>query len=204
MLIEVAIAAAVAAGVASLLRMRARRRARRAAEKEAAQTPAAPAPPPEELPIALGAVVQHEGMSRWLRARIAFSEGTRTVSALFIADEAGAELAVTAFAPPERDILWLERVVLTMPPSPPTRLEIEGRLFDRRAVMPLAARCEGKNPPSLQGSVMFAVYDGAESRAALVLQAADVALVYHGLRIGPEDWEVLGHVDPASDELGTA
>src|SRR5262245_38148193 len=102
MLIEIALLTAAAAGISSLLALRARRRARQAPVEEA--KPAAPSSPPEELPIALGAVVQHDGMTRWLRARIALSDEGRTVSAVLIADEAGAELAVGVFAPPERDI----------------------------------------------------------------------------------------------------
>jgi hypothetical protein len=203
MLIEIVIATAAAAGITSLLALRARRRRAAAEETQAAPAPSPPAPA-DDLPIALGAVVQHEGSSRWLRARVALSDDGRAVAALLIAREAGAELGVAVFAAPHRHILWLERVALPLPPSPPTRLEIDGHLFDRKSVMPLTATSEGKDAPTVAGSVLFAVYEGAESRAALVLQCDGDGFVYRGLRVAPDEWDLLGHVDPTSDELGTA
>jgi hypothetical protein len=201
MLIELAVVAAAGAVAAIAARVATRRRAKREA---AAQLPAPPTAPADLLSIRLGDVVQHEGTTRWLRARLVLSVDASLCAVVLLAREGKSEQAVALFAPPERDVLWLERVALTMPPSPPARLEIDRRLLDRRRVMPADIACEGHEPPSWSGSATLAVYEGAERDAALVLQIAAETVVFYGARLSSDEAEVLGRVDPSSDELGTS
>jgi len=140
-------------------------------------------------------VVQHGSATRWPRGALLIHQGGSLHCALLLSSEDGRQQAVVSFAPPERQILWLLEVELAMPPSPPGRIEIDGRLLDREALFPAMVSARGEATPAVAGNAMFAVYDGSVGDAAVVLQGGDHTLVYYGRRLHPDDYDRLGTVD---------
>ncbi len=215
-LIVIGALAAAAAGLSGLLAARAIARRRRAAaghadgEGATGATPAllqAPAPhqatPAADLPITLGDVVQVGEASRWPRGCIWVHHDGQLHCAVLMSRDGGTDHATVAFAPPERHILWLAPVELTLPPTPPTRLELEGHLLDRTTMFPAAVQTEGTLPCELGDGAMFACYEGAVGNAAIVLDCGGDVLAFYGNRVAPGDYDNLGQVDPTSDELGS-
>jgi hypothetical protein len=208
--------AAAAAGLSGVLAARviARRRRRAAApategEATTGASPAllqAPAPqsrPTADLPVTLGDVVQVGEATRWPRGCIWVIHDGRLHCAVLLSRDGGTDHGTVAFAPPERHILWLDPVEITLPPTPPTRLELEGHLLDRTTLFPAKLETEGSLPCELGDGAMFACYEGAVGDAAIVLDCGGTVLAFYGQRVAPGDYDNLGQVDPTSDELGS-
>lgn len=215
-LIVIGALAAAAAGLSGVLAARiVARRRRRAAEATAdseggtgasaalLQAPAPHPTPTADLPITLGDVVQVGEASRWPRGCIWVVHDGRLHCAVLMSRDGGTDHATVAFAPPERHILWLDPVELTLPPTPPTRLELEGHLLDRTTMFPAELQTEGSLPCELGDGGMFACYEGAVGDAAIVLDCGGDVLAFYGPRVAPGDYDNLGQVDPTSDEIGS-
>ena len=214
-LIVIGALAAAAAGLSGVLAARViARRRRAAAAKDGAeedsgatpallQAPAAAAAGDVELPVTLDDVVQLGDASRWPRGCVWVNHDGRLHCAVLMSRDGGEDHATVAFAPPERHILWLALVELTLPPTPPTRIEIEGHLLDRSTCFPAELKTEGQLPFELPDSGMFACYEGAVGDAAIVLDGQGKVLAFYGQRVAPGDYDNLGQVDPTSDELGS-
>jgi hypothetical protein len=206
-------AAAASAGGAAFARVVARRRSERTAREEAAKATAAEESPEralrrreeEALPLRLGDVVQHDDATRWPRSGLYVRYGGELRAVVLVSREADVDQAIVAFAPPERHILWLERVDLELPPTPPSRLEARGRLLDRRVLLPCEVECRGDDAPLLaalgrDGSASFAWYEGAAGEAAVLLKSPSHEACYAGTRLAPDDYDRLGQVDPDEDQ----
>lgn len=162
----------------------------------------APAPPalgPVEvealpLPVQMGDVLQVDDETRWPRGAVLLRHGPELRGALLLSREAAVEQCTVALAPPARHLLWLRRVELAVPASPPTRIEIDGLLLDRTVAFPAALEVHGDHTLTLGSSGRFALYEGTVGDAAALLVGADATYVWHGRRLGPGDWDNLGQV----------
>jgi len=208
MLIEIvagAVVAGVAAGVIAARRWRRQRRGAGPEDGGAGRS----APKDSEhaatfagLPVALGDVVQVGDDTRWLRSALLVRGEGRLRCALLLADEDGASVAVAAFPPPQRHILWLKPVSTTLPLSPPSRIELGGGLLEREASFPAEIETLGGGAPAIAAGAVCATYRGALGDGAVVVQTASETLCWHGPRIAAGDFDRLGKVDPDSDEIG--
>jgi hypothetical protein len=215
-LIVIGAIAAAAAGLSGVLAARviARRRRRGAAKSKSPSddspagpallpAPAATSAPAVDLPVTLGDVVQVGEVSRWPRGSLRVFQDGRLHCAILLSRDGGQEHATVAFAPPEKHILWLDLVDLALPPTPPTRIEIEGQLLDRSTLFPAELHSEGIVSIKPVDGGVFACYEGALGNAAIVLDCGDSPLAFYGKRVAPGDYDNLGQVDPTSDELGS-
>ena len=215
-LIVIGAIAAAAAGLSGVLAVRAiTRRRRRAAgsasepSEDAAASPAlltAPEPsssPAVDLPVSLGDVVQVGAASRWPRGCLRVLRDGHLYCAILLSRDGAGDHAIVAFAPPQRHILWLDLVDLDLPPTPPTRIEIEGQLLDRSTLFPAELQREGILSVETADDGMFACYEGALGDAAIVLDCGGQPLACYGRRVAEGDYDNLGQVDPTSDEIGS-
>ncbi len=215
-LIVIGAIAAAAAGLSGVLAARViarrRRQAAAASSEPSDDLPASPAllpaaepspGPAVDLPVTLGDVVQFGKVSRWPRGRVRVLRDGHVHCAILLSRDGGRDQATVAFAPPERHILWLDSVTLALPPTPPTRIEIEGQLLDRSILFPAELQTEGSLSFDPVDHGIFACYHGALGDAAIVLECGGSPLVFYGQRVAPGDYDNLGQVDPTSDEIGS-
>ncbi len=214
-LIVAAIAAAGAAGVTAtaLALRRWSKRRQQAKRATAAQADSARSSEPGQasqrqkptaLVVNLGDVVQLYDTTRWLRAAVHVWENGQLRCSLLFAEEKGHQVPVVAFAPPDDHIYWLTPTQAVLPPQPPSRIELADCLFDRRASFPAALQPVGPAPERLCGNGVLSLYEAAVGDVAVVLHCSAGHLAYVGHRLEPGDYDRLGPVDPASDELGSA
>src|SRR5262249_32335365 len=106
----------------------------------------------ESFPCHLGDVVMRvTGEEAWLAGCVIFSEDA-PVSALFVAPEAGADLAIFARPAPSRQIAWLSPTDpkdVLVAGEPPTSVEVSGTRYDRVRRLPLRARRVGTGTPDV-------------------------------------------------------
>jgi hypothetical protein len=197
-IIELGVAAGAAIAVTSAVVIRALRR-RRARLAEAKQPPE---PPPEAasprdatalLPVALGEVVQVGDETRWPRSSLLIYCDGELVCAVLISREGGREQATVAMSPPETRLYWLEARAITLPLTPPSRIDVDGLLLERKKMLPVQIETRGDEPPHVGQSGRFAIYEGSVADVAVVLQA-DKTLLWYGRRVDPGDYDRLGHV----------
>jgi len=208
----VALVAAASAGVAAgAVSARAWIRARKKQAKPA-QIPAAPGANPggtEGLgsalataahagPFVMGDVVQVQDETRWLCAASHLRDGSELRASLWLAGSGGSEGAVMAFVPPARHIYWLSREPLTLPAGAPARIEVRGKLLDRKATFPAAIETEGAEPLALGAEAVVSLYEGAVGDAAVVLQGKNSAAAFAGQRLEEGDYDRLGSAAPAA------
>jgi hypothetical protein len=133
-----------------------------------ASSPSGAAPvvtPPRDLfaafPCKLGDVVMRSGGGEaWLAGACVFSEDA-PVSALFIAPEAGADVAVYARAAASASLWWMHALAGDELPrftDPPTSLEHGETRFERRRRLPLAIARRGSGAPDLGDTAVIAEY----------------------------------------------
>ena len=151
-----------------------------------------------DLPLSIGDVVQFGSATRWPRAAIVAHCNGRFHCALLLSEEADHEQATAVLAPPDRNIYWLDRHDVALPPTPPTRLEIAGMLLDRVATLPVSLQTIG-DAPSIGQDAVFAMYEGHVGDAAIIVKGT-ATLVWYGSRLAPDDVDNLGRVN--SDDQG--
>jgi hypothetical protein len=131
-------------------------------EREAKPSPRAP---DRDLfvafPCKLGDVVMRSGGGEaWLAGAVVFSEDA-PVAALFIAPEAGADVAIYARAAASAPLWWMHALgegELPRFTDPPTSLEHGETRFERRRRLPLAMDRRGSGAPDLGDSAVIAEY----------------------------------------------
>lgn len=155
--------------------------------------------PHPELPAFVDHVIQVGDDTRWPRSGIVIKSADVVRAAVLLSDEGDTEQATVALPPPDRKLLWLQRVELALPSPPPTRIEIDGFLLDRRELLPVTLEAVGKPHPRLrEGDAMFGHYDGHTGDAAIVLVCRDTTLVWYGPCLEPGEFDCLGRVEKAS------
>lgn len=171
-----------------------------ASESDAPKEPAAPAPEPHpELPAFIDHVIQVDDDTRWPRSGMLVKSAGVVRAAVLLSEEAQTEQATVALPPPDRGLLWLERVDLAMPPSPPTRIEIDGFLLDRQELLPVTLEAVGRpHPKTLEGEAQLCRYRGHTGDAALVIVQAGEVYVWYGRVLEPGAFDSLGRVDQPS------
>jgi hypothetical protein len=149
--------------------------------------------PAAELSAALGEVIQVGDETRWPRSALMLRCDGELVCAVLLSREAGKEQATVAMAPPEARLYWLEARAASLPSTPPTRIDVEGLLLERRKMLPVQIEARGDEPPHVGESGRFALYEGSVADVAVVLQANET-LLWYGRRVDPGDYDRLGHV----------
>lgn len=209
-LIVLSMLAAAAAGLSGALAARVVRRRRAEASERAAASLAASstsssraAPAATEpsvgvtLSVRVGEVVQYGDETRWPKSAIMIWHDGEIYAGILLALEAGQELATVAFGPPRTELLWLHAVELPLPATPPSRVEIEGKILDRRALLFVQLESAGEDAPAADPSGSVAFYDGTVGDAAVVLYGAGTPRVYYGAKLDREDYQVLGKGVPS-------
>lgn len=183
--------AAVAAASAGYIAARQMRKHAEAPQAERNATPA-PASPYEGLPLALGDVVSADGEERWLTGAVIAREGEQLVAVVFFAPEGAAYDAVAVLPPPSRSIGWLSPAELTCPSEPPANIELDGRVYARRARWPVAFERAGQGAPSLGQTGFAAAYEASERAMALILTSSGRTIALYGKRYDEGEYDCLG------------
>lgn len=182
--------AAAAAGVA----VERKRGGRPAADS----TPPDPPPPPaspfaaDGLGVDLGDVVSVEGVERWLSGALELRDGEHLVAALFVAPEGSRYDAVCAFAAPRREVLWLSPVPVQIGSEPPSSIELDGIVMQRRARVPVEVKRHGQGAPDVGQRAMFAEYEATARASGVVVHAPGSALAWAGRRLDPDEIDRMG------------
>lgn len=195
MILELALAAAAAASIATGV-LAARRARRRAA---AAALPAASSVDSLPLPVKLGEVVQIDETTCWSEAAIVIRRAGEVYAAILLPSRTAGEKAVVSFAPPHHHLYLVDRTELSLPSSPPARIEVAGALLDRQAMFAATTSTLGSGAPETSEHVTYAAYEGAIGDAAVVLIGPERALAWHGRRVDEGDYDVLGEAEPSID-----
>ncbi len=145
-----------------------------------------------ELPLALNDVVSANGEERWLEGALVAREGDVVHGALFFAPEGSGEAAVAVFAPPRREILWLQPTPIEAPREPPTTLEIKGRAYHLAGRIPVRIERAGRGAPNVGENVMWAVYEGGGRAAALLITGGIEPRCWLGERLDPGQYDRMG------------
>jgi hypothetical protein len=152
-----------------------------------------------ELPFAafalsIGDVVQAGDETRWPDSAIVLCVDGQRLAAVLFSEESGARQATVAFAAPERHLYWLLERDIHLPPSPPSRLEVDGCLLDREKLLSVTIARHGGAAPPIGASGRLALYRGTVGDVAVVLQS-DQTYAWYGPRLAPDEYERLGTGD---------
>jgi hypothetical protein len=171
-----------------------------AAETErAAAAKAAPVPVPDRdlfvaFPCKLGDVVMRSGGGEaWLAGAVVFSEDA-PVSALFIAPEAGADVAVYARAAASAPLWWMHALARDELPAftdPPTSLEHGETRFERRRRLPLAVDRRGSGAPDLGETAVLAEYASSGADQLLLILCEGGLRAWRGTSLDAGMYEVI-------------
>ena len=181
------------------------------AEKDAAGArPRPPPPPPPDrdlfvaFPCKLGDVVMRSGGGEaWLAGACVFSEDA-PVSALFIAPEAGADVAVYARAAASAPLWWMHALAADELPrftEPPTSLEHGETRFERRRRLPLAIDRRGSGAPDLGETAVIAEYASSGADQLLLILTGDGHHAWRGTSLDAGMYEVIPSGASTLDEL---
>jgi hypothetical protein len=156
-------------------------------------------PPPERdlfvgFPCRLGDVVMRSGGGEaWLAGACVFSEDA-PVSALFIAPEAGADVAVYARAAASAPLWWMQALGSDELPrftDPPTSLEHGETRFERRRRLPLAIERRGSGAPDLGDSAIVAEYASSGADQLLLIIHEGNLRAWRGTSLDAGMYEVI-------------
>jgi hypothetical protein len=177
--------------------------AKKKAEEEPSAEPAKekeekPAAPPEKLDgfvCQLGDVLMRiTGEEAWLAGGIVLSEEV-PISVLYVAPDAGEDLAIYARTRPKSSILWLAPLdpsAILVGGEPPSSVEHLGVRFDRARRLPLRPKRIGVGAPDLGDSVLVAEYVSAGAERLLLLKGnAGTTKAYRGLELEDAQFEVI-------------
>jgi hypothetical protein len=114
--------------------------------------------------------------------------------ALFSMPEEEQTKLVVAFPPPSRQVLWVERLELTLPPGAPSFLDCGVAVVELRASYPV--ELAASSPAFALGtSGKVSLYEGAGDSAALLLRSDSGTALWFGRRIASGAYEVVGNVE---------
>ncbi|MEM9873974.1 MAG: hypothetical protein AAF928_03715, partial [Myxococcota bacterium] len=120
-------------------------------------------------------------------------------AAVLLGDGAEAGQATVALPPPDRTLLWLETVPLTLPRSPPPRIEIDGFLLDRVGILPVTIERIGRpHDDAVDGEAVFVRYRGKVQDEAVALLHSGRVAAWYGRAVSDDAFEALGRVSRQS------
>jgi hypothetical protein len=159
------------------------------------ETPAATSDPFAALPCRLGDVVVRvvERDEAWLAGALVLEED-RPVAALFVAPEAGGDLAVFARDAAGAGLVWLSPLAagdLPLTKDPPHALEHRGVHFERARRLPVRIARLGAGAPSVGDRAVLAEYDGPGTQRIVVVAGTERTVAWKGVALGPADYDVL-------------
>jgi hypothetical protein len=163
--------------------------------KKAEPKPPAPADPKAifaGMPLTLGDVVSAEHGERWLAGALVAREDGRVTAALFLAPEGTKVSAVAAFAPPRREIFWMESAELTSPDEPPATIELGDVAMRRKGRLPVSLERLGQGAPPVAEEGIWAVYAGGGRDVAVVIVSQGRAYAWAGKRLDEDEYDRLG------------
>jgi hypothetical protein len=144
------------------------------------------------MPLALGDVVSAQQEERWLAGALVAREEGRVLAALFLAPEGKRLSAVAAFAPPRREIFWMEPVELLSPEEPPATIELAGGTMRRKGRLPVTLERLGQGAPPVAEEAIWAAYEGSGRDVAVVITSQGQAHAWMGKRLDEEEYDRLG------------
>lgn len=144
------------------------------------------------MPFTLGDVVSAEHEERWLAGALVAREDGRVLAALFLAPEGKKLSAVAAFAPPRREIFWMEPTELTSPEEPPATIELGGLAMRRKGRLPVSIERLGQGAPAIAEEAIWAAYEGGGRDVAVVIVSEGRAHAWVGKRLDAEEYDRLG------------
>ena len=155
------------------------------------------------FPCKLGDVVMRSGGGEaWLAGACVFSEDA-PVSALFIAPEAGADVAVYARAAASAPLWWMHALGADELPhftDPPTSLEHGETRFERRRRLPLATARRGSGAPDLGESAVVAEYASSGADQLLLVIHGGTMSAWRGTSLDAGMYEVIPSGSSTLDE----
>lgn len=147
------------------------------------------------FPCQLGDVVTRlTGEEAWLAGGVVLSEEL-PVAVLFVAPDAGRDVALYVRPSPSRALFWmapLDPGEILVGGEPPTSVE-HGRVrFERVRRLPLAPRRVGVGAPDVGDGVVVAEYaSSGDERLVVVKTNLGAAFAYRGLALDPSAYEVI-------------
>jgi hypothetical protein len=148
--------------------------------------------PFEGLPLKLGDVVSSTTEERWLAGALVAREEGRVLSVLFIAPEGAKLAAVAAFAPPRKEIFWMDPAELVSPEEPPATIELNGVALRRKGRLPVAIERLGQGAPSVGEEAIWGAYEGGAGEVAIVITGQGKVFAWMGQRLAEEQYDRLG------------
>lgn len=144
------------------------------------------------MPVALGDVVSSHVEERWLVGALVLREQGSVVAALLLAPEGGALTAVATFAPPRREIFWMEPVEVASPDEPPATIELGGVTMRRAGRLPVEVERLGQGAPGSFTQALFATYEGHRREVAVVIASQGHVHAWAGRRLDEGEYDRLG------------
>jgi hypothetical protein len=151
--------------------------------------------PPSTFPCKLGDVVIRvaERDEAWLAGAMMFEE-ERPVAALFVAPEAGGDLAIFVRDAPGAGMTWLTPITEDVPAvtkDPPHALEHAGVRYERSRRLPVRVSRVGSGAPSVGDRAVVAEYAGPAGMRLLVVAGSEQTLAWKGVALGEGEYDVL-------------
>ncbi len=150
----------------------------------------------EGFPCQLGDVLMRmTGEEAWLAGGLVLSEEV-PVAALWVAPEAGHDVAIYARPKPREVVFWLEPLdpgAVLVAGEPPTSVEHGGVRFDRVRRLPLRPKRVGVGAPDVGDAVIVAEYASAGPDRLLVVKSTtgQGARAWRGVELEPSSFEVI-------------
>ena len=147
----------------------------------------------------LGDVLTREtGEEAWLAGGVVLSEDI-PVAVLFVAPDAGHDIALYVRPHPRSSLFWLEPLdpsAVLVGGEPPSSVEQGGIRFDRTRRLPLRVKRIGAGAPDVGDEVTVAEYASAGADRLLVLKATNGTVrAYRGLELEAGTYEVIASGD---------
>lgn len=148
----------------------------------------------EDFPCQLGDVVMRvTGEEAWLAGGLVLSEDA-PVAVLFVAPDAGHDLALYVTPRPRESLYWLSPLdasAVLVGGEPPTSVEHGGVRFERERRLPLRPRRLGVGAPDVGESVIVAEYVSAGAERLVVLKSPATSRAYRGIALDAAAYEVI-------------
>jgi hypothetical protein len=147
----------------------------------------------------LGDVLTREtGEEAWLAGGAVLSEDI-PVAVLFVAPDAGHDIALYVRPHPRSSLFWLEPLdpsAVLVGGEPPSSVEQGGIRFDRSRRLPLRVKRIGAGAPDMGDEVTVAEYASAGAERLVVLKATNGTIrAYRGLELEEGAYEVIASGD---------
>lgn len=149
----------------------------------------------EGFPCQLGDVIMRvTGEEAWLAGGVVLSE-EMPVAALFVAPDAGRDVAVYVCPRPKETVYWLAPLdpgAILVGGEPPSAVEHDGIRFERVRRLPLRPKRIGVGAPDVGDSVLVAEYASSGSdRLVLMKATTGTTRAYRGQELEPHAFEVI-------------